>query len=547
MPRHLWYKDAIIYCLDVETFQDGNGDGVGDFAGLRRRLDYIDGLGINTLWLLPFYPTPNRDNGYDVTDYYSVDPRLGTLGNFVEFMHEARERGIRVLIDLPVNHTSQQHPWFQSARQGPDSPYHDYYVWSEQRPEDAEEGMVFPGVQEETWTYDRTAKKYFFHRFYKHQPDLNIANPEVRAEIMRVMGFWLELGVSGFRLDAAPFLIELKGIDGAGDQDPYEYLREFRAFLSWRRGDAILLAEANVEPEKVDDYFGGGLKMHMLFNFLLNQHLFLALARKDRTPLVKGLHMTPPIPKDGQWAIFLRNHDELDLGRLTQVQREGIFEAFAPEERMQLYERGVRRRLASMLAGDGDFIRMALSLMFTLPGTPVLRYGQEIGMGEDLSLPERQAVRTPMQWSDERNGGFSPAPPGRLARPAIRDGDYGYEKVNVEAQRSSSESLLNWVERAIRARKECLEFGRGRPRVLEADHDAVFAHACTADDGAVIAVHNLLDEPVEVAVDTSGLEGEHLVDVLQGGQKLPLEPRTRLSLDRYGLRWLRVESEPASG
>ena len=547
MPRHLWYKDAILYCLDVETFHDGNGDGVGDFTGLRRRLDYIDGLGINTLWLLPFYPTPNRDNGYDVTDYYSVDPRLGTLGDFVEFVHEARERGIRVLIDLPVNHTSQQHPWFESARQDPDSPYHDYYVWSEQRPEDAEEGMVFPGVQEETWTYDRTAKKYFFHRFYKHQPDLNIANPEVRAEIMRIMGFWLELGVSGFRLDAAPFLIELKGIDGAGDQDPYEYLREFRAFLSWRRGDAILLAEANVEPEKVDDYFGGGLKMHMLFNFLLNQHLFLALARRDRTPLVKGLHMTPPIPDDGQWAIFLRNHDELDLGRLTEVQREGIFEAFAPEERMQLYERGVRRRLAPMLGGDGDFIRMALSLMFTLPGTPVLRYGQEIGMGEDLSLSERQAVRTPMQWSDERNGGFSTAPPKQLARPAIRDGDYGYEKVNVEAQRSSPGSLLNWVERAIRARKECLEFGRGRPRVLEAEHDAVFAHACTSDDGAVIAVHNLLDEPVEVAVDTSGLEGEHLVDVLQGGEKLPLEPRTRLSLDRYGLRWLRVEREPTSG
>ena len=544
MPPHLWYKDAIIYCLDVETFQDGNGDGVGDFSGLRRRLDYIDGLGINTLWLLPFYPTPNRDNGYDVTDYYSVDPRLGTLGDFVEFMHEARERGIRVLIDLPVNHTSAQHPWFQTARRDPESRFHDYYVWSEQRPEDAEEGMVFPGVQEETWTYDRTAKKYFFHRFYKHQPDLNIANPEVRAEIMRIMGFWLELGVSGFRLDAAPFLIELKGIDGAGGQDPYEYLREFRTFLSWRRGDAILLAEANVEPEKIDDYFGAGLKLHMLFNFLLNQHLFLALARRDRTPLVKGLHMTPPIPENGQWAVFLRNHDELDLGRLTKVQREAIFSAFAPEERMQLYGRGVRRRLAPMLGGDGDYIRMALSLIFTLPGTPVLRYGQEIGMGDDLSLEERQAVRTPMQWSDERNGGFSTADPKSLARPAIRDGEYGYETLNVDDQRSSSDSLLNWVERALRARKECLEFGRGQPRVLEADHDAVFAHACVAGDTAVMAVHNLLDEPVDVVVDTSGLEGTRLVDVLNAGEKLTLEPKTQLSLDRYGFRWLRVEREP---
>ena len=542
MPRHLWYKDAIVYCLDVETFQDANGDGIGDFPGLLRRLDYLDGLGINTVWLLPFFPTPNRDNGYDVIDYYSVDERLGTLGDFVEFMHAARERGIRVIIDLPVNHTSVQHPWFQRAREDPESRFHDYYVWSDERPDDAEEGMIFPGVQEEIWTYDRTAKKYYFHRFYKHQPDLNIANPAVRDEIMRIMGFWLELGVSGFRLDAAPFLIELKGIDGAGNADPYEYLDQFRDFLSWRRGDAILLAEANVAPEKVDEYFGAGDKMHMLFNFLVNQHLFLALARQQRTPLVKGLHMTPPIPEECQWAVFLRNHDELDLGRLTEVQRQVVFEAFAPEPEMQLYERGIRRRLAPMLDGDLDRLKCAFSLMLTLPGTPVLRYGQEIGMGDDLSLKERNAVRTGMQWSDEKNGGFSPADPEELARPVISGGDYGYETLNVENERYDPDSLLNWTERAIRARKECPEFGRGQPRVLEVEEEGVFAHVCETAEGAVLAVHNLTPDELTVDVDTSGLEGERLVEVLKSREIRPLEPRTRVELGRYGCRWMRVES-----
>jgi maltose alpha-D-glucosyltransferase/alpha-amylase len=540
MPRSLWYKDAIIYCLDVETFQDADGDGVGDFAGLRRRLDHLVGLGVSCVWLLPFYPTPNRDNGYDVTDYYGVDPRLGTAGDFVEFMRAARERGLRVIVDLPVNHTSVEHPWFERARRDADSRYHDYYVWSDERPEDADEGVIFPGVQEETWTYDRVARQYYFHRFYAHQPDLNIANPEVREEIRRIMGFWLELGVSGFRLDAAPFLIELKGIDGAGDQDPYEYLREFREFLSWRRGDAILLAEANVSPRKVVDYFGDGTRMHMLFNFTLNQHLFLALARQDRTPLVKGLFLNPPIPDEAQWANFLRNHDELDLGRLTDVQRREVFDAFAPEPEMRLYDRGIRRRLAPMLDGDEDRLRMAHSLMLTLPGTPVLRYGEEIGMGDDLSLEERNAVRTAMQWTAGRNGGFSSAKSDQLPRPAIADGDYGYEAVNVESGERDADSLLNWVEHALRARRRCPELGHGEVQVLEADHDAVFAHACANDRGAILAVHNLAGEPLDVRIDTSGLEGDALVDVLGTRGHRPLEPRTPLTLERYGFRWLRI-------
>ena len=543
MPRDLWYKDAIVYCLDVETFQDGNGDGLGDFVGARRRLEYLCDLGVDTLWLLPFYPTPNRDNGYDVTDYYGVDPRLGTLGDFVEVLRAARKRGLRVIVDLPVNHTSIEHPWFQEARSDPDSRFRDYYVWSEDRPPGSEEDVIFPGVQEETWTYDRSARLYYFHRFYEHQPDLNISNPEVRAEIQRIMGFWLELGVSGFRLDAAPFLIELKGIDTDGDQDPYEYLREFRAFLSWRRGDAILLAEANVPPERVREYFGTGDKMHMLFHFMLNQHLFLALARERRGPLVKGLMLNPPIPDDCQWAVFLRNHDELDLGRLSDLQRREVFEAFAPDEDMRLYERGIRRRLAPMLDNDADRLKMATSLMLTLPGTPVLRYGQEIGMGDDLSLEERSAVRTVMQWSDERNGGFSPADPDALPRPAISGGEYGYETLNVESQRQDPGSLLDWTQRAIRTRKESPEFGNGELQILETDVEAAFAHACVTPGGTVIAVHNLSGEEVEARVDASGLEGDRLVRILGPRSSRPLEPALEVSLERYGHRWFRVASD----
>ncbi|HET9225160.1 MAG TPA: alpha-amylase family protein, partial [Thermoanaerobaculia bacterium] len=412
----LWYKDAVIYSLDVETFQDSNGDGIGDFRGLTERLDYLGSLGVTCLWLLPIHPTPNLDNGYDVQDYYAVDPRLGTLGDFVEFMHQARERGIRVMLDLVVNHTSTRHPWFQSARRDKSSPYRNFYVWSDTLPDNAREGMVFPGYQDSVWTWDEEAKAYYFHRFYAHQPDLDISNPDVREEICRIMGFWLELGVSGFRLDAAPFLIEMKGA-GAVGEDQYAYLREFRDFLSWRRGDAILLAEANVEREKMAQYFGEGVRLHMLFGFLVNQHYFLALARQQAEPLIRGLKMPPPLPPTGQWANFVRNHDELDLGRLTPEEREEIARQFAPDPGMWLYERGIRRRLPPMLDGDRRRIELAYSLMFSLPGTPVLRYGEEIGMGDDLSLPERESVRTPMQWSREPNGGFSTA--SRLPKSAV--------------------------------------------------------------------------------------------------------------------------------
>ena len=537
----LWYENAVIYNLDVETFQDGNGDGIGDFGGLTRRLDYLAGLGVTCIWLAPFYPTPNRDNGYDVMDYYGVDPRLGDLGDFVVFMGKARERGIRVIVDFVMNHTSIEHPWFRAAREDPSSPYRDYYVWSERKPEDADEGIVFPGVQETTWTYDEKAGAYYFHRFYAHQADLNIANPAVRDEIRKVMGFWLELGVSGFRVDAAPFLIELKGLEGVEVSEPYEYLKEFRDYLSWQRGDAIMLAEANVSTDEAAAYFGGGDKLQMLFDFVLNQHVMLALARGTATPIAEGLRLLPSIPETGQWANFLRNHDELALDQLDRQEREEVLAAFAPDASMRVYGQGVRRRLPPMLDGDARRLELAHSLLFSLPGTPVLRYGEEIGMGEDLSLPERNSVRTPMQWSDAPNGGFSSAPSDELIRPVIDDGRFGYRKVNVDRQQRDRDSLLSVTERMIRLRKESPELGRGAWRIVETGDPRVLAHRCDGREGTVIAVHNLSGDDTTVTLDLGDDEGRELITLIGGGAD---EERKRsagpIELAGYGYRWFRL-------
>src|SRR4051812_21872814 len=376
----LWYKNAIIYSLNVATYMDGDDDGIGDFKGLTSRLDHIAKLGVNCIWLLPFYPSPRLDHGYDVTDYYDVAPELGTLGDFVEFSHQARLLGIRLIIDLPINHTSDRHPWFEAARNDPNSPYREYYVWSRTRPEHADDGVVFPGFQSSVWTYDPRARAWYFHRFYPHQPDLNILSPAVRAEMFKIVGFWLELGVSGFRIDAAPFVVEEVKANAPVHRN-YEFFGELRKFLSWRRGDAILIGEANVQPSELPEYFGDSSRLHMLFAFLVNQHLFLTFARQQAEPVARSLSMLPKLPELGQWAHFLRNHDELDLGRLTTEEREECYRVFAPDPDMKLYERGVRRRLAPMLNGDRRRIELAFSLMFSLPGTPVIYYGDELGMG----------------------------------------------------------------------------------------------------------------------------------------------------------------------
>jgi len=539
----LWHKDAIIYSMDVETFCDSNEDGIGDFPGLKQKLSYIAGLGFNTIWLMPFFPTPNRDDGYDVCEYYNVDPRLGTLGDFVDFMRAAQELGIRVVIDLVVNHTSDQHPWFQAARRDKKSPYRDFYVWSTNKPDNANQGMVFPGVQTSVWTYDRLAKAYYFHRFYKHQPDLNMENPKVREEICKIMGFWLELGVSGFRVDAAPSLLEMKKA-GASDPDPYQYFREFREFLSWRRGDAILLAEANVSMDRIGDYFGNGTRMHMLFNFMLNQHIFLALARENAQPIMEAIHLPPTVYPTCQWANFLRNHDEIDLGRLSEGQRQEVFQSFGPKKNMQLYDRGIRRRFAAMMNNDPLRIRMAYSLMLSLPGTPVVYYGDELGMGDDLRLKERDAVRTTMQWSADRHGGFSLSKKARLPQDTIAEGPLGYRKLNVAAARRDPQSLLNWMERAIRMRRESPEFGRGNWSVVETRDEAVFAHCCSCDGGAVVAVHNLSRKPRKVTLDLSDQCPEELVEVISDVHYPQLKRAPyEFTINGYGYRWLRLHKD----
>ncbi len=460
MINDLWYKNAVVYCLSVETFMDANGDGIGDFQGLQRRLDYLSGLGVSAIWLMPFQTSPGRDDGYDVSDYYNVDPRYGTLGDFVEFTHAAKQRGIRVLIDIVVNHTSNEHPWFQDARRDPKSRYRDWYVWSDKKPANADEGMVFPGVQKTTWTYDEKAKQYYFHRFYDFQPDLNTSNPHVQAEILKIMGFWIQLGVSGFRMDAVPFVIAEKGAEVKKPKEQFDMLRTFREFLQWRLGDSIILAEANVVPKENLTYFGDdGDRMQMMFNFHVNQALFYALASADSRPLAKAIRDTYERPATAQWGLFLRNHDELDLGRLTEKQRQKVFSEFGPEKDMQLYDRGIRRRLAPMLQGDRRRLELAYSLMFSLPGTPVLRYGDEIGMGDDLSLPERNCARTPMQWSTEPQGGFTKN--DKPVLPVISGGPFGFEHLNVADQRRDPNSMLNWTERLIRMRKEAPEIGWG--------------------------------------------------------------------------------------
>jgi maltose alpha-D-glucosyltransferase / alpha-amylase len=540
MINDLWYKNAVVYCLSVATFMDANGDGVGDFAGLIRRLDYLDGLGVTAIWLMPFQTSPCRDDGYDVADYYNVDERFGTLGDFVEFTHAAKQRGIRVIIDLVVNHTSNEHTWFKQACQDPDSPYRDWYVWSKKRPRNANKGMVFPGVQKSTWTFEPRARAWYFHRFYDFQPDLNTANPHVQAEILKIMGFWLQLGVSGFRMDAVPFVIATKGATVGKPVEQYDMLRTFREFLQWREGDAIILAEANVLPDTDMEYFGhAGDRMHMMFNFAANQNLFYALAAADSRPLQKALRATKSRPKTAQWGLFLRNHDELDLGRLTRPQRDAVFAAFGPEKSMQLYDRGIRRRLAPMLEGDRRRIELAYSLMFTLPGTPVLRYGDEIAMGDDLSLPERNCARTPMQWSTEPQAGFTKSSKPLL--PVISEGPFGYPHVNAAQQRRDPNSMLNWMERIIRMRKEIPEIGWGDFAFIATRDPAVLAIRYDWRNNSVLFLHNLASAPREAKFSVDLDTPDHtLVNLLSEDHSRPEGTVHRVMLEAYGYRWYRM-------
>ena len=537
MIEDRWYKNAVIYSLEVETFLDANGDGIGDLEGLIRRLEYLQYLGVDAIWLAPFHPSPNRDNGYDATDYYGVHPRYGSSGDFVELVHQARKHGLRVLMDLVVNHTSDEHPWFQEARAGRTSARRAWYVWSKKRPKHWNEGMVFPGVQARTWSFDRKAREYYFHRFFEFQPDLNATNPNVRREICRIMGFWLELGVCGFRVDALPFIIEEVLANKSKYPQHFEYLTEFRQFVQWRKGDAVLLGEANVLPDEILPFFGeDGDRVHMMFNFFVNQHLFYALATHDIGPLVEALEATADIPPTAQWAHFLRNHDELDLGRLTDEQRERVFARFAPDERMRLYGRGIRRRLAPML-GDREHEELAYSVLFSLPGSPVIRFGDELRMGDDLDLEQREAVRTPMQWADEPHGGFTTS--DKPVVPVVDHGVWSYEHVNVEAQRRDPSSFLSWMARMIRIRKECPEIGLGRCTVLDVGAENVLGLRFDWQGNSVVTLHNFDERPHEACLRLAE-DGERLSDLIAPVEIPARDGCVAIPLDALDYRWFRI-------
>ncbi|KAA9376923.1 trehalose synthase [Microbispora cellulosiformans] len=551
MTSDLWWKNAVVYCLDIETFADGNGDGIGDFRGAIQRIDHLDRMGVTCIWLMPFFPTPDKDDGYDITDFYSVDPRLGTLGDFVEFMRVARDRGIRVIADLVVNHTSDQHPWFKEARSSRNSRYRDWYIWSDKPEPDDPEGVVFPDKEDSLWEYDEKTEQYYYHRFYRFQPDLNTANPEVQDEISRILGFWMELGLSGFRVDAVPFLIEQVTDSGDDLPDPHEFFACLRAFLSRRDGSAILLGEVNLPYPDLVKYFGNDLgdELTMCFDFISMQRTYLSLARKDARPLAAALRERPNPPRDSQWATFMRNHDELTLDKLSDSEREEIFAEFGPDKDMQVFGRGLRRRLPTMLGGDLERIKMVYSLLFSLPGTPVLFYGEEIGMGENLELEGRLAVRTPMQWTPHRNGGFSEADPAKVGLP-ITKGDFGPEKVNVSAQERDPDSLLAWITRLIRHYRDCPEFAWGKYTVLDTGVDAVFAHRADCDGETVVAVHNLGDAETEVELALEGLDSSKvLTDLLVDGRiEIGDSGRVSFPMGRYGCRWFRAstpETAPA--
>ncbi|WP_127818640.1 alpha-amylase family protein [Microbacterium sp. CPCC 204701] len=543
----LWWKSAVIYCLDVETYLDSNGDGVGDLQGLAARIDYLAQLGVTCLWLMPFYPSPDLDDGYDVTDFYGIDPRLGNHGAFVEMVRTANDRGMRVIVDLVVNHTSDRHPWFVAAKRSVNSPYRDFYVWRDDPPPKGQKNAVFPGEADGIWTKDEKSGQWYLHSFYEHQPDLNVANPAVRDEIARTIGFWLQVGVAGFRVDAVPFLLEVP--EGAEMADPHDFLRDVRRFMQRRSSEAALLGEVNLPYEQQVAYFGANDRheLTMQFDFVAMQRLYLSLVRQDPAPLIEALKKRPRLPVEAQWANFLRNHDELTLDQLSEDDRLEVFEALASDERQRVYGRGIVRRLPTMLQGDPRRIRMAYSLLFTLPGTPVLFYGEEIGMGENSEIPGRQAVRTPMQWSADRNGGFSDAAASRLVSKPPSDG-YAPEHVNVADQIEDRDSLLHFFRDLISRYRISPELGWGEFEVIDQDAVSVLVHSLRADVGRMVAVHNFADVPAAVrfTIDDEP-EGAALVDLLEA-HRFELGDRGRVDLEvaPYGYRWFRV-SRPGDG
>ncbi|MGH7326501.1 MAG: maltose alpha-D-glucosyltransferase [Candidatus Rokuibacteriota bacterium] len=537
-----WYKDAIFYEVHVKAFRDANGDGVGDFAGLTESLDYVKDLGVDCLWILPMYPSPLRDDGYDIADFYGVHPTYGTVEDFQTFLDAAHARGLRVIADLVMNHTSDQHPWFQASRAEPTGPFGDYYVWSptDQRYRDAR--IIFIDTEKSNWTWDPTRQAYYWHRFFSHQPDLNYDNPEVRRAMLEVMRFWLDRGLDGFRCDAVPYLVEREGTTCENLPETHVILKEFRRVIDRDYGGSrVLLAEANQWPEDVRPYFGDGDEFHMAFHFPLMPRLYMALRREERLPILDIFTHTPPIPPSCQWGLFLRNHDELTLEMVTSEERDYMYYAYAQDPQAKL-NLGIRRRLTPLMDNDRRRIELLNCLLLTLPGSPIVYYGDEIGMGDNIYLGDRNGVRTPMQWSRDRNAGFSTADEDRLYLPVITDPVYGYEAVNVAAQLRTPSSLFNTMKRLIAARQRCRAFGRGSIEFLRPLNHSVLAFLRTHADDTILVVANLSERSQPVTLDLARHRGAVPVELLGDTRFPPIgEQPYFLSLGPHGFYWFRLE------
>ena len=536
----LWYKNVVFYEVYVRAFYDASGDGHGDLRGLIKKLDYLQRLGVDCLWLLPVYASPLLDDGYDIADYYTIHPDYGTLEDFKELVAAAHQRGMRVIADLVLNHTSDQHPWFQAARADRNSPYRDYYVWSDTDQKYSETRIIFLDTEKSNWTWDEQAGQYFFHRFYSSQPDLNYDNPAVQEAMLEVMRFWLDLGVDGFRADAVPYLFEREGTNCENLPETHAYLKRLRQYLDEHYPGRILLCEANQWPEDVRPYFGDGDEFHMGFHFPLMPRVYMALRQASTSPLAWVMERTPPIPENCQWCTFLRNHDELTLEMVTEEERQWMWQEYAPDPRMRL-NLGIRRRLAPLLDNDRRKIELAYSLLFTRPGTPILDYGDEIGMGDQIWLPDRNGVRTPMQWENERNGGFSTADLSRLYAPLIESVEYGVARINAADQEKDQASLLSQVRRMIQTRKTHLAFGWGNfawAKQLTPTENAVAAFWRTLHTERLLIIQNLSGQSLNVLLELQQ-PGQPLRDLLSGTRISPSEGnRLALALGPYAYHWL---------
>jgi maltose alpha-D-glucosyltransferase/alpha-amylase len=536
----LWYKDAIIYQVHVRTFHDSNGDGIGDFQGLQGKLDYLQDLGINTIWLMPFFPSPLRDDGYDIADYHTVHASYGTLDDFEKFLASAHERGIRVIIELVSNHTSDQHPWFQESRSSRNNPRRDWYVWSDTDTLYKGARIIFLDTEKSNWAWDPISKSFYWHRFFSHQPDLNYDNPAVREQMWEVMKFWLERGVDGFRLDAIPYLVEREGTNCENLPETHAVLKEFRRKLDEHYPGRLLLAEANQWPADLRPYFGDEDEFHMAFHFPLMPRMFMGLKLEDRKPITEILQQTPEIPSSCQWCIFLRNHDELTLEMVTDVERDYMYDTYAESKTMRI-NLGIRRRLAPLLSNDRRSIELMNGMLMSLPGTPIIYYGDEIGMGDNINLGDRNGVRTPMQWNGETNAGFSAARSERLYAPLIHDPVYGYPAVNVLSQKASAHSLLNWMRSIIAVRRSTAVFGRGSIEFLYPANHRILAYVRRLGNEAILVVNNLSSTAQAVELDLRRFKGSILIEMF-GKNMFPRvgDLPYLLTMGPYQFYWFRL-------